>query len=230
LEKRDAELEKSTTADANISHMSGQSHDWFLSRVNGVIHVGASVGQEKDVYALLGLHVLWIEPIFRVFAQLGHAIMRYPKQKACCALVTDVDGGRYPFNISNNGGMSSSILDLAEHRLIWPDVVYTEQIWLESITLTSLLNREEFRLEDYDALVLDTQGSELLVLKGAVSLLPSFKFILSEASDFECYKGCCHLADLDEFLAVHNFGRVATNAFAHKEGVGTCYNVLYARH
>jgi hypothetical protein len=37
------------------------------------------------------------------------------------------------------------------------------------------------------------------------------------------------LADLDDFLRMHHFKRIRKKAFAHKSGVGSCYDVLYAR-
>lgn len=39
----------------------------FLSKGRGVIHVGANAGQERELYAAFGLHVIWIEPIPDVF-------------------------------------------------------------------------------------------------------------------------------------------------------------------
>ena len=34
----------------------------FLADARGVIHVGANVGQERDLYAAYRLPVVWIEP------------------------------------------------------------------------------------------------------------------------------------------------------------------------
>ena len=103
---------------------------------------------------------------------------------------------------------------------------FTEVIPLKSITLSSMSKREQIDLTQYDALVMDTQGSELLVLKGATDILDRFRFIKTEAADFEVYKGCCTLADLDDFLRVHHFRRIRKKSFAHKSGVGSCYDVL----
>jgi hypothetical protein len=108
-------------------------------------------------------------------------------------------------------------------------VNFTEVIPLKSITLSSMIKREKVDLAEYDALVMDTQGSELLVLKRATDILENFKFIKTEAADFEVYKGCCTLADLDDFLRMHHFKRIRKKSFAHKSGVGSCYDVLYAR-
>jgi hypothetical protein len=81
----------------------------------------------------------------------------------------------------------------------------------------------------YDVLVLDTQGAELLVLKGATSLLPHIRYVRAEAADFEAYAGCCTLAELDDFLREYGFRRIAKGRFAQKKGVGSYYEVLYCR-
>lgn len=143
----------------------------FLRRVRGVIHVGANVGQERDLYAKFNLRVLWVEPIPHVFEDLSNNIKSFPRQQAENRLITDRDGAEYVFHISNIGGVSSSILPLDRHRDIWPYVHFESQMMLRSITLDTLLDELAARAYDYQALVLDTQGSELLVLKGARKLL-----------------------------------------------------------
>ncbi len=84
-------------------------------------------------------------------------------------------------------------------------------------------------MADYDTLVLDTQGSELLVLKGAAALLPYFKYIKVEAADFDAYAGCCRLSELDDFARARGFRRMLTQRIAHKTAVGTYYELVYRR-
>ena len=62
----------------------------------------------------------------------------------------------------------------------------------------------------FPALVMDTQGSELLVLRGADPRLPSFAFIKTEVADFEAYSGCCQLAEVTAFLSARGFRGVLT--------------------
>jgi FkbM family methyltransferase len=201
----------------------------FLMQSKGVIHVGANFGQERELYSTYGLNVVWIEPIPEVCEGLKALINPYPNQKAFCYLVTDVDDKEYLFHVSNNEGQSSSIYDLAAHEELWPNVTYTKTITLKSIMLSSLINKEHLEMDKYDTLILDTQGSELLVLKGAIGLLPYIKYIKTEVADFESYVGCCKLPEMDTFLEEHNFRRIAAVRFAYKEGVGSYYDVLYAK-
>ena len=157
--------------------------DSFLSHVQGVIHVGANTGQERLHYKRFGLRVLWIEPIPWVFAELLDNISGFNRQVALEALVTNVDGQTYRFHVANNKDQSSSILDLKDHRKIWPDVEYSQEISVSGVTLPSLLKREGYESRDYQALVMDTQGSEMLVLQGSVPILNGFNFIKTEVAD-----------------------------------------------
>lgn len=203
--------------------------DRFLSDVSGVVHVGANTGQERESYRKFGLRVLWIEPIPEVFSQLEHNISGLPGQRALQALVTDSDSTDYQFHIASNGGASSSILNLKEHTDIWPDVTYTSTISLKSITLASLFQREQIDPSEYEALILDTQGSELLVLRGSLSILENFKYIKTEVPDFESYEGCCQLADISEFMAENGYEEFTRNKFASRPAGGDYFDSVYRR-
>jgi 2-O-methyltransferase len=109
--------------------------------VPGLIHVGANTGQERDLYRSHGLGVVWVEPIPNIFDQLIKNIATYPKQRAICALLTDKDGSEYDLHISNNN-ISSSILELGQHKDIWPTVHYVDTLRMCSTRLDTLMQRE----------------------------------------------------------------------------------------
>ncbi|MBP6311054.1 MAG: FkbM family methyltransferase [Flavobacteriales bacterium] len=203
--------------------------DVFMRHTDGVLHVGANEGQERQIYHEQGLKVLWIEALPDVFEKLLHNLKHYPDQTGLKYLFTDVDDKNYTFHIANNGGASSSIFDFKEHGDIWPDVKMERTIELQSRTLASVVAEHAIDLAQYQTLVMDTQGSELLVLKGAVSVLEQFRYIKTEVADFEVYAGCCTLNDLGEFLGHHGFNEVARNCFAERPEGGKCYDVLYER-
>jgi 2-O-methyltransferase len=120
----------------------------------------------------------------------------------------------YLFHVSNKGGGASSIYDLTGHKELWPDVNCTEAITLKGISLLSFMRKECLDCSKYDVLVLDTQGSGLLVLKGATSLLPYIKYVRSEVADFKAYAGCCKLDEMYEFFKEYGFRRIAQGRFA----------------
>jgi FkbM family methyltransferase len=201
----------------------------FLRSARGVVHVGANIGQERELYRRRGLDVLWIEPIPDVFAKLVENIAGLPRQRALESLVTDRDDVPYEFHVANNGGESSSILDLKEHRDVWPPVPFTKTVTLKSATLATLLARERIDVARYDALVMDTQGSELLVLRGAEPVLGSFKYIKTEVPDFEAYAGCAQLEEIDGFLLERGYVELSRHCFASRRGGGSYYDVVYAK-
>jgi FkbM family methyltransferase len=203
--------------------------DHFLRKVSGVIHVGANSGQERDLYACHKLHVVWIEPIPEVFEALSTNIENYPNQIAFQRLLTDQDGAEHVFHIANNGGASSSILELKLHKDIWPGVDYEKSVKLRSTTLDSLIEKEQIDIGKYDALIMDTQGSELLVLKGAVSALRAFRFVKTEVPDFESYVGCCQLKDIDSYLRLNGFREISRHKFAEHKTGGSYFDVIYER-
>ena len=207
----------------------GRDPDVLLVGARGVIHVGANAGQERAAYARRAQHVLWVEPLPDVFAQLQANIEPYPTQRAVQYLVTDRDDEAYTLHVSSNNGASSSILPFREHGELWPEVTYTDAVQLRSVTLPSLIRKERVPLDRYDALVLDTQGSELLVLEGAAGILDRFTYIKVEAPDFEAYEGCCMVREVTSFLAAHGYREVCRREFAYKHGVGAYYDVVYRR-
>ncbi len=169
----------------------GPSPDFFLSRVTGVIHIGAHLAEERDLYDTKGLNVVWVEPNPDLYSKIEENLKGRPRQKAFCRLLTDSDDKEFPFHITSNDGISSSIFELAGHQKLWPNVTESRTVIMRSVTLQSLIEREKLDVRLYDGLVLDVQGAELLVLRGAAPFLNRFKYIKAEAADFELYKGCC---------------------------------------
>jgi FkbM family methyltransferase len=207
----------------------GRDPDGFLRGTSGVIHVGANSGQERDLYAKFGLRVVWIEPITEVFEALKANLKDYPRQRAVECLVTDQEGAEYPFHIASNSGASSSILDLHHHREIWPGIAYEKKITLRSKTLASLLRDEQIDPSAYDSLFVTTQGSELLVLKGAAPILRGLTYIKTRVPDFEAYKDCCQIADVASFLARYEYKEFSRHLFARRPGGGSYFDVVYRR-
>jgi FkbM family methyltransferase len=206
-----------------------EGQDDFLSRCKGVIHVGANAGQERDVYARYELPVVWIEALPAVFEELKVNIAPYPNQIAVCALLTACDNETHIFRVANNGGQSSSILDLKYHRDIWPDVHFVDKLAMQSVTLLTALSSRNIDVSRYDALIMDTQGSELLILQGAGDLLDQFDFIKTEAADFESYTNCATVESLCDFAAAKGFRLVRRDKFASHPRLGGYYDLLFER-
>lgn len=201
------------------------------SKLKGVIHIGASEGQERDLYNKNSLNVLWIEPIPKVYKKLQENIRNYPNQTCLNFLVTNKDDQEYDFNISSNNGESSSILELSLHKTIWPTVRYVDTLKLKSKTLPTIIEENDVDLSNYDSIVLDTQGSELLILKSSLSILKNIQYVCLEVADFESYKGCCTLNEVDKFFNDNGFERVELIKWKWKTNYefGNYYDAVYCR-
>ena len=60
---------------------------------------------------------------------------------------------------------------------------------------------------------MDTQGSELLVLKGATNSLRFLKFVKVEAWDFEAYLGCPKVNEVVDYLNEYDFKLICQYKF-----------------
>jgi FkbM family methyltransferase len=199
-----------------------------LNPSKGIIHIGASTGQEAHQYYQRHLNVLWIEANPSIYQRLIQNISRYENQIALNCLLTDVNDKQYEFHVSNNNGESSSIFELHHHKEIWPDVTYSSKLHLNSKTLSTLLHEENIDLDKYDGLILDTQGSELLILQGGVDILNNITYVKTEVADFESYKDCCQLTEMDDFFTHHGFKRTALIQFAESR-YGNYYDAIYEK-
>ena len=202
--------------------------DQYLKKTSGVIHVGANSGQERFVYAQNNLSVLWIEPVTKYYLMLKNNIKNLTDQRALQYLITNKDDEKIKFYVSNDNGGSSSIFKIHHLDKLWRGVKHEKSILMKSITLDSLMIRENIN-ENYDALVLDTQVSELLVLEGASTLLKKIKYIKTEVADFEAYQNGCQFKDIDIFLAGHGFKQARQHKFRSKDNIGSYYDILYKK-
>ena len=154
---------------------------------------------------------------------------RLQEATSVLALLTEQDAVEYRFHIANNGGASSSIFEFAQHRDIWPDVDFVSDRWLLSSRLDTLFRREGLTPAKYPALVIDVQGAELLVLKGAGQMLGEFRFVQAEAANFESYLGNSTLEDLRQYLEPFGFREISRDPFAVHPSGGTYWNVVWER-
>ena len=175
------------------------------------------------------LPVLWVEPIPEIYATLQRNLAEYPDQRAVQALLSDSDGQEVDFHIASNDGASSSILAPAEHQELWPQVQFQRTVRMHTLTLPSMLQQHGIDIHAYNGLIMDTQGSELMVLRGALPILQNFDVIKTEAADFEAYAGCCRLEELETFMRQHGFEEVARRRFRRHEPGKAYYDVVYER-
>lgn len=185
----------------------------FNYKFKGVIHAGFHKGQEMDLYSKIGIqNIIGYEPIPSIYLESKN---KFPNIKLLNKAVGNMNG-KIKMNIETvNEGQSSSILQIKDHIKFFPKVSFEYQIESEIVKLDSDIENKS----DYDILVIDVQGYELEVLKGAQELLKNnIKIIVAELNKDELYEKCPLYSEIDNFLVDFGFKRVLTEW--KKEGYG----------
>jgi len=181
---------------------------FFKLNVKGILHVGAHKCEEQDVYLKYtsNENIYWVEAIDYLVEE---NLKSKPELNLINECIGDVDGKEVTFKISNNT-LSSSMLELGEHKNLHPNVSFVKVLDKKTKTLKTIL--EENKIENkFNLLVLDLQGAELLALKGLGDLLDNFDFIYTEVNEKEIYLDCVLLKDLDIYLSNLGFDRKYLN-------------------
>lgn len=182
-----------------------------------LVHVGAHLGQERHRYEALGYRqVLWIEGSQSVHDRLAQSLAQHVAERAAkglpavehrsvCALLTDREGDEAALREFSNDGMSSSIFAATDTlKARWPELHETGRLQpTRTRTLDALL--DELHFGGVDTLVVDVQGAELLVLRGASGTLSTVKAVVSEVSTQPLYAGGVLYPELAAFLQSHGF-------------------------
>jgi FkbM family methyltransferase len=175
----------------------------FLAK--GIIHVGANTGIEFASYrASEADTVIYVEPTPDAFWVLTETVSgtpgHHPVKAVCSARPNEI----VTFNVSSNKAESSSLFELGNHGVLYPDIVYTERLELTTTTVDEIV-ATQFPGKTLNLLVIDVQGAELLVLKGATQTMDKLEAIYCEVSDIRLYEGSCTWQEINAFLEPHGF-------------------------
>jgi FkbM family methyltransferase len=178
---------------------------FFKVDIKGILHIGAHKCEELETYLkyVTTDKILWVEAIESLIKQ---NLEKYPNLKITNAIVSDEDEKDVEFKITNLTNCSS-ILDLGYHKEIHPNVEVIEIIKTKTKTIQTLYKENNIPDTEYNTLVMDIQGAELLALKGMGNIIDNIDNIYVEVNEKELYKGCCVLEDLDNFLTNLKFER-----------------------
>jgi len=174
----------------------------------GILHIGASHGEEFEAYTAAGMQLMiWIEAIPEVFEKLRKKLEPFPMAVSLNACISDQEGKKVDFHITNNAGQSSSLLGLNLHRQMHPDVHVVKTIQCITTTIDAIVRDKGYDLSSYDFLNIDLQGAELLALKGMKDNLHKIKYAYIEVNEKELYTGCPLIADIDAYMQTFGFSR-----------------------
>ena len=171
----------------------------FDLKFKGLIQIGSFVSKEFLKLKQLGISdFIFVEANPNIISELKNNV-----DKECLIfneLISDVDGMDYEFNISNHL-QSSSMLQFDRHSHYYPtmsDVV--DVIKLRSITLDTLIDRENIDMYKYNTLMLDIQGAEIFALKGFSKNIKHIDYIYTELNFDSMYKGCMLEPEFTDYM------------------------------
>lgn len=179
---------------------------------DGVLHIGASTGQEAAAYYSNGIkRSIWVEAIPDVYDKLCVHLAQYPDAIPINACISDQDGQEKDFHISSNDGESSSLLEFAYHSIMHPDVTKVDTIQVITRRMDTILDQIlRTDLTNYPFLNIDLQGSELAALKSLGGHLRKVQYAYIEVNQKEVYKDCCQVEEIDDYLAKFGLHRAFT--------------------
>lgn len=174
---------------------------------NGIIHIGASFAEEIEHYINIGVKkLIYIEANPENMVQLTDISSRYVNRinvKVYNYAISDKNA-ILDFYVTDNK-MSSSLFPMKTHIIHHPTIKHEKIIKVNSVTFNDFIVDNFVNINDYNILVMDIQGAELLALKGATIFLDKFQLIQTEISREEVYEGCCLHNEITEFLKKYNF-------------------------
>ena len=181
--------------------------DKYDIEFKNVLHVGAHYGQEHQSYLDIGVReITYFEPQRRVYEILKSHVGNH----LCINKALGSSVGTVSMHCEDaNQGMSSSVLKPEIHAVQYPHIVFNHVEEVEMSTLD--IEVKENKLKGFNTIVIDVQGYELEVFKGAHKTLSKIDHIYTEVNRASVYSGCVLVEELDAFLGEYGFVRVETD-------------------
>lgn len=170
-----------------------------------VLHIGAHLAEESSEYnTYFNTPVIWIEAQSKLCKKLRHDLAKATNLiiEAC---IFDEDDKLVSFNLSTNS-QSSSLLEFGTHLSQYPDIKVTETFKIKTKRLDTIFARK--RIPDF--INLDIQGVELRALKSLGLMIDQVTFIYTEVNKSFVYKDCDQVQEIDRYLKLKGFRRLAT--------------------
>lgn len=173
--------------------------------ITGVVQVGAHIGGELEYISTLSSNVLLFEPQKDVYEQLIKKLKPGMIAENIALGATSQKAVKM-YKERDNQSQSSSLLEPGIHLQQYPSIKFSDVEYVDIVTLDEYLKESKYNL-----MMLDVQGYELEVLRGASKTLEAIDYILCEVNRAEVYKGCPDVSQIDNYLAQFGFKRIETN-------------------
>ena len=184
-------------------------HQLPMSKVTGIIHVGAHTAEELQGYLLCGIRdIAWIEANPALIKHLNDTIAPYNRMMVG-NFAAGSSTGKIDLNIANNGE-SSSVLEMGTHKDVHPGISYIGKTTVDLLRIDDWIESRGMSRPVYNFINLDIQGYELEALKGAVKQLQYVDFVYTEINVDPLYLNCAMIDLVDAFLRDFGFSRLTT--------------------
>ena len=180
-------------------------YEKYNLNVSGLLHIGGHYGGELQKYKSHNIdNIVLFEPLSSNFSVLSEAVKNIGGNIVAHQVALGNGNRKVTMNISSNEAQSSSILTPKVHLTAHPEVSFsgTEEVEMKKL--------DDYDYKDYNMIVVDVQGYELEVLKGASETLHNIDYIYCEVNRDEVYEGNARVEEIDEFLSTYGFKRVET--------------------
>lgn len=175
----------------------------YSLNITGIIHVGAHFGEEVKDYHKHGIkNIILIEPCRAAFLHLSNKYRSHHHIKLACCACAAVDGEAEMFTETANKGQSNSLLQPARHLQHYPDIQFTGKETVRVYRLDTLIPSMPVKIEQYNMINMDVQGTEGAVVIGAKDTLQHIDYIYTEVNEDSAnlYKNATKISELDELL------------------------------
>ncbi|MGB1230502.1 MAG: FkbM family methyltransferase [Holosporaceae bacterium] len=184
------------------------AYEKFGIQPRGVIHLGAHKAEELAFYQSYGVKdILWIEANPELEPLIRKQVANHKGSQVQIFAASDVTG-KHTFHVPIKHTHCASLLPLEKMLDKLPvrerKIITVAQKRLDDVVIGMK------KAGIYNVMLLDIQGAELKALKGSVKTLKQIDALITEVTWCEAYKGGCQIQELDEFLRVHGFVRLAT--------------------
>jgi FkbM family methyltransferase len=171
---------------------------------NGVLHVGAHLGEEANDYESYGwLPVIWVEAQPDLVKSL-RSKLHADRHQVFEAAVWDENDVKMTFLKANNS-QSSSLLNFGSHSKSYPAIKMNEEFEVSTVRLDTLLGKNVIpNFANFD--IQGAEGRAIISLGGRID---SIDAIYTEVNRKEVYLGCMQIDDMDNLLKSKGFERVA---------------------
>lgn len=192
-----------------------------------ILEAGASDGGDTlEMSSLFPKGKIYaFEPVASFYDQLKEKLKDHNNVQIFPYALSDTTGSQQ-FNLSRdeqgNIASSSSLLKPKEHLTEHPEILFTEAITVQTITIDDFCHQN--KIEKIDFLWLDIQGNEYHVLKASPKILKTVKVIHAEVSLIDTYEDTLKYPEFKSWLSSQGF-EVAIEALPWRD-MG---NVLFVR-